>query len=808
MEPIKLKLSGFKGIASGRGKNSIEIDFSKIDSGARMVALVGPNGAGKTTIMDNMHPYRVMPSRASSPTPTAYSFYDDLVEGADALKDLTWSHNGITYQSVVRMRLAGKTKKQECYLFVIGTDGKPVPYSDSTGLISDGKADSYDRCVEAICGQPEVFFAALFSAQGKRPISAMKVSEVKTLLASMLNLESVKTLSERAQEVVKGLRPHLDATKGRALPLQQQLMREPQVRAMLQSLNVTAATQAVANALEAERTAHAEVVRMESAAGQQESVKAQHAALTAQLESSAANLRTAKAELKARQEKERAYLESSMTDLLQTANAARKVQDEANLALASVKALVATEQNVRDAEAKRAALRDKLSAKRAQLDDLRVDAERLAVLRGAVNDLTSALATGKANGQALVDMVKASEQTASLINDVPCKGHAFQSACKLLSQANKAAGWLPEGRTQVVVLRNKYAEDRKKRDTATAELARLIEAETKHRALSEEIAKLTEDLATARTMAAGLPAVEEAKAKIAPCTVRVGEASAEVERIGQRQKEVQARLADMDKAHAEALSRLSETMAMEFKRVQTMIDALPRIVGEADLKSVRDQLAACEMRHRESRDRLDEIHAKRQECTLVLGQLDVDRESLGKIAAMSTAISDEIAGWTLLASSLGNNGIIAMSIDDAGPTLSSVCNSLLEDCYGGRFQVRLSTQQATATGVLKEGFDVWVEDSYRGEEKRLSDMSGGEKVWINECLVRAMALYIAQSSNQHHSTLFCDEADGPLDETRKRQFMSMKRSVLDRGGYKREYLVTQTPQLWDLCDARIDVASL
>ena len=111
MRPIRLKLEGFAGIASGRGKPVIEINLDNIKD-ASVVAFAGPNGAGKTTVMDNLHPYRVMPSRASAPNPNSFSFYDQLVEGVDGLKELDWEHEGVAYRSVIRMKAAGKTKKQ------------------------------------------------------------------------------------------------------------------------------------------------------------------------------------------------------------------------------------------------------------------------------------------------------------------------------------------------------------------------------------------------------------------------------------------------------------------------------------------------------------------------------------------------------------------------------------------------------------------------------------------------------------------------------------------------------------------------
>jgi exonuclease SbcC len=82
-------------------------------------------------------------------------------------------------------------------------------------------------------------------------------------------------------------------------------------------------------------------------------------------------------------------------------------------------------------------------------------------------------------------------------------------------------------------------------------------------------------------------------------------------------------------------------------------------------------------------------------------------------------------------------------------------------------------------------------------------MSGGERVWINECLTRAVALHLAQQSQRRYGTLFCDEADGALDADRKRMFIAMKRKVLELGGYEREFFVSQTPELTAMADAVI-----
>ena len=51
-------------------------------------------------------------------------------------------------------------------------------------------------------------------------------------------------------------------------------------------------------------------------------------------------------------------------------------------------------------------------------------------------------------------------------------------------------------------------------------------------------------------------------------------------------------------------------------------------------------------------------------------------------------------------------------------------------------------------------------------------MSDEQKVWINEALKRAIALYFAQNSKHNYGCLFCDEADGPSIRKRSSRFLT------------------------------------
>ena len=72
------RVKGFKGIRDGLGRDELSLDFERLADGAELVALAGANGRGKTTVMDNMHPFLIMPSRAAVAGPGGFSYYDHV----------------------------------------------------------------------------------------------------------------------------------------------------------------------------------------------------------------------------------------------------------------------------------------------------------------------------------------------------------------------------------------------------------------------------------------------------------------------------------------------------------------------------------------------------------------------------------------------------------------------------------------------------------------------------------------------------------------------------------------------------------
>lgn len=803
MRPIRLKLEGFAGIASGRGKPVIELNLDSIKD-SNIVAFAGPNGAGKTTVMDNLHPYRVMPS-----TPTPFSFYDHLVKGVDGLKELDWEHEGVTYRSVVRMKASGKTKKQEAYLFQ-NLGGEFKPYQDDTGLTSDGKLDTYDRAVETVMGKPEVFFSTQFSAQGKMPISTMSAGEVKTLMASMLNMGDLRALASKASDVVKGLKPHLAGLQSQAVPLEQK--KSAAIGTQLKLAEVHTAIVLAGSKLEDAKTLSREKLSAYSSlkvlADQQEQVIAQRSALLGQIESVAVENAKQLSEFIRKQAADAFQVQTQVDSSKQAVRVAEGAVANAKSKTDEANALVKRESEVIRAASERQALVEQLSGLRLKADNLFLDVNRMNELQSAVSSLKEAFAADRAGGVNLKAVIEAAQLTASLIKEVPCSGHAFAGSCPLLAQARDAETGLKNQTVQLQGFRDRCGTSKAKLETSSLELDRLVEADKQCRSLQILISAVEVKIANAKVLMADGPRIELAKQSLPGLIDALAAAKQDAATASASLALATSAETLLKSSQDEAKLAFKVLLNNEVARLQLALSKLPAIVGDADLATSHHAVAVAdrsvnmiESNREILRDQLRDLQAS------LVGLENVD-DQLAALAAQGDAISQEIAHWTLLNRALGNDGIIAMSIDDAGPSISALCNSLLEDCYGGRFVVRLSTQGETATGVLKESFLIHVEDTLRGEQKLLDYMSGGEKVWINECLVRAMALYMAQASGSKFKTLFNDESDGPLDPERKRQFMAMKRAVLERGGYDREYLITQTPELLELCDEVIDVAQL
>ena len=813
MQVLSLTLKGFRGIRDGLGRSALSLDFERLADGAQLVAIAGANGRGKSTVMDNMHPYLTMPSRAAVAGPGGFSYYDHVYL-PESEKELVWAHAGRSYRSQVVIR-TGNRRRTEAFLFILDEGGQWVPMRQPDGTVSDGKVETYNRCVESICGSADTFFTSVFSAQGKRQLSTLRNAEIKTLLADLLGQEEIRALGQKASETARLLKAGLVSIRQEATGL------EAQANEIHREISaVEGAPTRVAQTL---------LVR-EQAQNALEAAQERHAALLAEQERCQAN-ELRRAELHGDR---RALIDAGKLAIADLNAQDQREQTRHDRLLQRISARIAQDHQRREqVQRTRRQCRDVLQAEAAVTHSkrrlpvaervLQLRTERLTASRGSVQRLTHCradremaeqklMAIEQAAGRAVLHMEELAHRH-GLTGEVPCSGTDLQGLCKLLGDAREAQMLIPSAKGQVTRLhgeREKALEDLAKAQNSINALSdaprALLRAERHAESARSRVSRYSVLAARMGEMAQARTALAQMEAELAQLgpsgPLPAGSQESDDEQ-GERLQIVEARrviaeqLASQTKHFRERLNRVDEALAnlplpFEYSQLVDMQEAL---------KFAADQVKNADQTHLAALRDVERRHALRQQAVSLA-------ERRSQVQGRIAHVESELGVWNLFARCMSNDGLIALAIDDAGPALSGLTNDLLLACYGARFTVSIHTLVENGKGDQREGFDIVVHDAESGEAKSVSLMSGGERVWVNECLTRAVALYLTQSSGRSYETLFSDEADGPLDADRKRMFMAMKREVLRLGGYEREFFVSQTPELTAMADVVIDLDAM
>ncbi len=812
MQPLSIRLKGFRGIRDGLGREELSLDLERMADGAVLVAIVGANGRGKTTLMDSLHPYLVMPSRLPGTSIGGFSYYDHVYL-PESEKELIWAHGGRSFRSHVVIRL-GSRNLTEAYLFEMNEGGAWCPVQLADGTRSDGKTKTYVQCLEAICGSAETFFTSVFAAQGRRQLHLYQNAEIKSLLADLLGQDDILVEGARAGKVASLLKVGLSSIRTQQAELGDELERIEQQYSGLRKAQ--------------ERVSHCERQRQLAQAAQ-DTARTEHARLSAlQEQARAVELRRAQLRAESRdleEESQKAFVNLEEQERGEHTRLARlDMRVAERLGKLSQQRSSLTERRHQLADLLSQASRVRWAARRLSLAEciLTTRRERLHVLRAQVQRLRECDTELRAAVQSLDGIEREAGQAAlaaedlsrrfGLTRQVPCAGSDLQGKCQLLADARDAQALMPRS-----------ARDLGRLAQAKAAAQQVIEALRAERetlrsvTLAEQWADWQTKLADERVRALSLLAAR----------------SNEMDRVRTDLARVDQELLALDEAPA---SNQSEELPEEADERRACAQALERVMAARMARAAHDQAArlrieaalqalpapfddqALAAAHRAVRDAAqtlstaDQAHVAAIRDVETLAALRRTRETLsqqqGTLAKRVTYVQSQLSAWNLLTRCFSLDGVVALAIDDAGPALAGLTNDLLLACYGSRFTVAISTQVATAKGDQREGFEIIVHDGQSDESKALALMSGGERVWINEALVRAVALYLARHADRRYDCLFTDEVDGPLDIHRKRMFMAMKREVLRLGGYQREFFVSQTPELAAMADMVIDMDAL
>lgn len=168
----------------------------------------------------------------------------------------------------------------------------------------------------------------------------------------------------------------------------------------------------------------------------------------------------------------------------------------------------------------------------------------------------------------------------------------------------------------------------------------------------------------------------------------------------------------------------------------------------------------------------------------------------------------EQLAWRKCAQMLGRDGLQRLEIDAAGPVVSDLANQLLEVGWGPRFSVAIVTQVATADKKdMKEKFTIEVIDNLHNAEARdIGDLSGGERVIVEEAIRAALACYVNLRSREPFRQIWRDEADGGLEFEAGPRYVQMLRKLQQLSGADLVVFITHRPDIAALADTVVTVA--
>lgn len=776
MTPLSFTLSGALGIQAGLGLDTLTMDLRTIPDDAVTVALRGDNGMGKSTILNlGMSPWREPPQLPG----TVYDHF-----GPTGLRELIWSHGKNEYRSRIEYRNTGKTKTQKAYLHIWDDEGIgawiPLALPDNT--VSDGKSSTYDACLEHILGDRGLYYTAAFRSQGAPKLA--EHDDPKALMRALLRLDEPADLSVRAKLVARELKRALDTARIRT----QQLDEHPgRIAALTEAVASIVAGHAARHEVKIAALDRAALAKAELERAMAGDIDRQR--LIEQRREAAQRLREAtdRAGAAARAAREK-------IDQLHADRTAAQARAE------DARSVLAERDAIREAEGLAVAIAAEMQAKDATLADTATRVAALRDLAGQVKTLEAQQAHVMAEGKAAAARrVEADARIADLntragfVNRVPCRGEGHYSTCPALADAIQApdraadvAATLPAIDAELAAKRDAWRTLDAQIKALCEQTAELPELEAAQAAAAQVLVDLRARLDAVRQVAARASALELAERNLTEAETAASDLSARI-----------------DAATAEA-ARIAAEHEAEAAAAKAALDRCPMTGGSDAVDKARADLAAAEHAVDEANGSIAKADADRAQHQAQIAALQAELAAGAERIAEAKRLADEIADWDLLAKGL--RGIIDLSIEDAGPGIAALANSLLAESYGSRFALRIRTQREQANGVVAETFDITVLDSESGLEASALHKSGGESVWIDKALSDAVALYHRDLAGIDYETLFADEADDGLSADRKADFYRMDRAAIELGGYKRRYFVSHTPAAWESADHVIDLS--
>lgn len=798
----RLRYSGFRGV------RPMDINLAALPG--PLVAFTGENGAGKTMALGMLYAaiHRQVPTRGT---------LNHLALARDAQLEVDFTTGGAESYTVKHL-VDGQS-----------SDGKVVLTDRRTGksVLKGTSVKAFAAHVAANFPSPSVIKAGMFAAQGDGGLLDMEPADRKAVILRLEGADNYEGWSKKAREKARDAR---EASKIAAARLQDERGRSHSLHSA--ELNAGAADERLVAATGLVERHQAELKAAEAAEAAYREQLRLYGLAAVRREELAATLLSARTNLADYEKRvanntallaDAAKVEESVAELARVAAreaalAVELAQAEAAETAARVALTAAsaeherTRAEERDLGTKEAALqlrlRDKADAERA--------AERIPSLQTQVASAAKVEAEAEAERERLqgVALVGAEGRIKGLRGGLArvaapsdgddlsvIAGQTLDADTVLETNARTVPGLAANAKAVAAAAARTHRELRDELARAERVASRLPDL----LAVEAEIVGVAQKRAQARE-ACGRAQAAEARSLGESASERASASALRDERAGlaaARQKlEPQAKLAERLAGVPGRLEELRPGLALakaEVARIEAALDAIPLpAVPQGDagvLEAARRLLEQAVEEQRAARDVL--AQAKRDVEVARLSEVRLE-----ELARNLRACEETTADWTLLADSLGLDGIQAMLVENAGPELTTLVNDLLHTCHGPRFSMRIDASRTTSDGKKEvEGCEINVMDARDGSDRPGETFSGGEKAFLAAALRLAVTMRQCRGLRGH--TLIQDEPTSTLSASAGRAYIAMLRRAAEVTGAARVLFVSHHPEEIALADARV-----
>lgn len=798
-----------------------------------IIAFRGENGHGKTLMLESFMgcAYQKFPSRDKKPY--------DYATRSDAFIETAFELEGQGLYKA-RLNLDGPHRRAEAVLRRVLPDGSEV------FVTADSKVTTYDAEIAKILPPKELLLASVFAAQNRAgSFKDLDTKGRKALFATLLALDHYEQMAEKARnaaglveqaiEKLSAVRDVLAREAGEAV--------EADLEGRAQQLQAEGG-QIEAQRAELQRAMAAIEVELERLA----EAAAAYATATHRIDTIDADIRSRQGELDRAQRALLAFDEATELERVQITAAAAKALADLNAELADTsehdaemrrieaalsaviadcQTLIANNQEItEDAEAIRAAAADIRSID-AAIEELQKDLQGFADEGKKLADRERALMQTLAKmEQQARDLVRA-QADARLLQAAPFGEKC--APCQFMTNAAAAKDSIP---TLTAALAAKQATDDSLAQVR-ADIARVAKATAAHRTtiadkrkqrdakhekaqyltdldkVEERIAGYRQRMTDAEGRAIGDRAAATSRSAARLERLRGSRAALEAEQPT-RLEQFTRRRADERVPLAQAITTLDALLAkLAVDREHAQLDATS--TAEASARAAEQQ-ALLNVRRREwdaTTGELARVKAERAELARRVEAVRAKREELAVVDDRLADLRSDLVDYQILAKALGRDGLPLIEIDNAGPAVSALCNQLLQSTpFGARFSVELITQRAKATkgkdgSLMTDVFELLVWDAKDPNKPRdLTDLSGGQQVWVDEALKLAIALLVNTRNQFPIRTCWRDETMAALHPEVAPLYMTMLRKAHEIGGFHHTIVVSHNPDVYQQADAQ------